>query len=159
MRATAWLVAAITTTLALAAPAFALEDGIVETSSMNPSEDGLRIDFARTITNSTPDPIAIAPRDLRKNGSSITLTVIAMTTGSFSNGIWTVGTIEGGQTASIIYTGGTAATTTSATPVTSTTAVAEELPLTGLNHHLGGFAIVALTMIGLGTVLLHTAKN
>jgi len=179
MRAAGALLGAVMVILTLATPAFALEDGIIETSSMGPSEDGLHVEFERTITNSTGDPIAVAPRDLRM-GDSMVLIVVAITGGSFSDGIWTVGTLEGGQTASIAYADDAITTTTTTTaPITTTmgpsptttvastasstaaptTAAPEELPLTGPNDRLGVLAIVGVAMIGLGAALLRTAQD
>jgi LPXTG-motif cell wall-anchored protein len=147
MRSAATLLGAAMMTLLLAVPALALEDGVVETSDYNPNEDFTHADFDRVITNLTDAPIDIAPRDLRASEYPI-LTVTEITAGIFDDGIWTVGTLDAGQTARIAYTGDAAAAT-----------IADELPLTGSNDRLGIFAIVGFALIGLGASLLRAARD
>lgn len=179
MKALTSMLGAVLLALLIAVPALALEDGILETSSMNPTPDGLHADFEHVLTNTTEEPIDVAPRDLRTG--DFTLTVVEITVGTFADGIWTVGTLDGGQTARITHVGdaprtatttvptsATAADTTTSTvadtpttaaPTTTATTEPEELPYTGSNQPLGVFAIVGLGLIGLGTALVHTNRG
>jgi len=150
--------------LVLAVPAIALEDGIIDTSSSTPNEDSTRADFERVITNTTGETIDVAQRDLRTSEYPI-MTVTQITMGTFDDGIWTVGTLEAGQTASIIYTGEaapTATTTTteaaSAAASATTTAAPEELPHTGQRYHLAAVAFAGLALIGLGISVLRASR-
>ncbi len=147
MRRVAVLVTMLVTALILAVPAFALEDGIIETSASIPNKDATHADFNRVITNLTEDLIDVAARDLRMPEYPI-LTVTSMTTGTFDGGIWTVGTLDAGQTASITYTGDTAATTAS-----------DVLPQTGQRDNLAAFAFAGLALIVLGVSLLRVARD
>ncbi len=186
MKALTSMLGAVLLALLLVAPALALEDGILETSSMNPSPDGLHADFEHVLTNTTEEPIDVAPRDLRTD--DFILTVVEVTVGTFADGIWTVGTLDGGQTARITYVGdappsatttaptsttvaaattstvaGTttttvADTTTTAAPTSTATTEPEELPYTGSDQPLGVFAIVGLALIGLGTAMVRTSR-
>ncbi|MEA3511030.1 MAG: hypothetical protein U9R51_06295 [Actinomycetota bacterium] len=182
MKATTTLLGALLIVFALAVPAFALEDGIMETTSSTPNEDSTHSDFERVLTNLTEDPIDVAPRDLRTSEYPI-LTVTSITVGSFDGGIWTIGTLAGGQTASITYTGDAApaeSTTTSTTiapattapassttiaptttvaPAATTTVAPEELPRTGQRDNLTVFAFTGLALIGLGVSLIRTARD
>lgn len=182
MKATTTLLGTLLVVFVLAAPAFALEDGIIETSTYSPNEDSTYADFERVITNVSEDPVDVAPRDLRM-AEYPTLTVTEITVGTFDNGVWTVGTLEAGQTASITYTGDaepaattTTAptsstteplpTTTTATPTTSTAAPAvttttapEELPHTGQRDHLAALAFAGLALIGLGIFALRATRD
>ncbi len=144
--------------LVLAVPAFAVEDGIMETTSSNPNETSTHADFERVITNLTEDAIDIAPRDLRTTEYPI-LTVTSITVGSFDSGIWTIGTLDAGQTATITYAGDAAlASATTAAPAGTTTAP-EELPHTGQRDNLAVFAFAGLTLIGLGVSLLRATRD
>lgn len=147
MRRVSVLTGILLTVLLLAVPAFALEDGLMETASSTPNEDATHADFDRIITNLTDDPIDVAPRDLRTPEYPV-LTLTSMSTGTFDNGIWTVGTLEAGQTASITYTGDVATTTAQ-----------EELPHTGQRDNLTTFAFAGLALIVLGVSLLRTARD
>lgn len=182
MRASATLFGTLLVVFVLAIPAFALEDGIMETTSFTPNEDSTHADFERVITNLTEGPIDVAPRDLRTPEYPI-LTVVQLTAGTFDSGIWTIGTLAGGQTASITYTGDaapaestttsttiaptttapassstTAAPTTTAAPAATTTVAPEELPHTGQRDHLAVFAIAGLALIGLGVSALRATR-
>lgn len=151
MRASVTLLGALLALVVLAAPAFAMEDGIVETSSISPNEDLTHADFEWVITNTTGDPIDIAPRDLHMAEYPI-MSATEISLGTFDAGIWTVGTLEAGQTATIAYTG-------EAAPVTTTTAASEELPFTGRRDHLVALAIAGLALIGLGASLLRATRD
>lgn len=159
MRASATLLGTLLVVLVLAIPALALEDGIMETTSSTPNEDSTHADFERVIMNLTEDAIEIAPRDLRSPEYPV-LVITAITVGSFNNGIWTIGTLEGGQKASITYTGDAApaSATTTAAPVATTTAP-EELPHTGQRDHPTAFAFAGLALIGLGVSLLRATRG
>ncbi len=179
MKALISLLGAALITVLFAIPAFALEDGILETSSVNPSPDGLHADFEHVLTNVTEDPIEVAPRDLRRD--DFILTVVEITVGTFDNGIWTIGTLDGGQTARITYFGDAPPTTTTTLPTsttttttsttvapvatstvvdtTTTTIPAEELPYTGANERLAMLAIVGLALVGLGTAMVRTSRS
>jgi hypothetical protein len=133
------------TMLALSVPAFATEDGLIETTSSTPNEDATSAGFERVITNLSEGPIDVAPRDLRMVEYPV-MTLVEITVGTFDGGIWTVGTLEAGQTATIIYTGDAAP-------------APEELPFTGERDHLASLAVVGLALIGLGVSLLHTARD
>jgi hypothetical protein len=133
------------TMLALAVPAFATEDGIIETTSSMPNGDFTHADFERVISNVSEGPIDVAPRDVRMSEYPI-MTLVEITVGTFDGGIWTVGTLEAGQTATIIYAGDAAP-------------APEELPFTGQGDHLASLAVVGLALIGLGVSLLHTARD
>ncbi len=137
--------------LFLAIPAFAIEDGIIETSSMTPNEDFTHATFERVITNPTESPIDVAPRDLRMAEYPI-MTVTSITVGTFDNGIWTIGALEAGQTASITYTGEPA-------PPSTTTVAPEELPRTGEQDHLASLAFAGLALIGLGVFALRATRD
>jgi hypothetical protein len=183
MKAAVMLLGAGLLSFALAAPALAVEDGIIETTSYEPNETFTHAEFERVLTNATESPIDVVPRDLRFPDYPI-LTVVDMTSGAFDGGIWTVGTLDGGQTATIAYTGDAApAATTSTTAPTATapeastpgTSVAtsstptgapatattppEELPFTGTQSRLGILAIAGLSLIGLGSALLRAARG
>jgi hypothetical protein len=149
MRTSVTLLGTVLALFVLAVPALALEDGIVETSSMSPSDDFTHADFERVITNTTGSPIDIAPRDLRMAEYPI-MTVTEITVGTFDGAFWTVGTLEAGQTASIAYTGDVAPTT-SAAP--------EELPFTGQRDQLAVVAIAGLALVGFGTSLLRATRD
>ncbi len=186
MKALISLLGAALITVLFAIPAFALEDGILETSSVNPSPDGLHADFEHVLTNVTEDPIEVAPRDLRRD--DFILTVVEITVGTFDSGIWTIGTLDGGQTARITYLGDAPPTTTTTLPTSTTTTTtsptvapvttstvadtttttaaptttappAEELPYTGSNEQLGVLAIVGLALVGLGTAMVRTSRS
>ena len=152
MRRLSILTATLLATLVLAVPALALEDGIMETTSMTPNEVSTHADFERVIANTTEGPIDIAPRDLRMAEYPI-MTVNSITAGSFDNGIWTIGTLAGSQTASITYTGD------AAPAVTTTTAAPEELPHTGQRDDLAAFAFAGLALIGLGVSILRATRD
>ena len=162
MRVSATLLAALLVLLVLAVPAIALEDGIIETSSMTPNDDLTHAVFERVITNTTGDPIEVAARDLRMADYPI-MTVSEITAGTFNDGIWTVGTLEGGQTASITYTGDaapvTTVTTVAASAAPTTTSPSEELPYTGQREHLATLGIIGLALIGLGASLLRVTRD
>jgi hypothetical protein len=155
----------------LAMPALAVEPGISETSSMTPNGDLTRADFARTITNGSDQAIDVAPRDLRTDAYPI-LTVSEITVGSFEGGIWTIGTLAAGQTATIVYVGDAAES--SAAPVAATAAgstaptaavetraqpATEELPLTGPRSRLALMAAAGMALIGIGASLLVLARD
>lgn len=140
--------------LAFAAPALAAEDGIVETSSFTPSEDLTRAEFARTVTNTSAIAVDVAPRDLRM-AEYPTMTVSEITAGSFADGIWTIGRLEPGQTASIAYVG--AVPDQSAAPEPNATEQ-EVLPFTGPGRRLTALAIAGLGLIALGISLLRRAR-
>jgi len=174
MRATVTLIVTLFAVFVLAVPAIALEDGIMETTSSVPNEDSTHADFERVITNPTESAIDIAPRDLRMAEYPI-MTLLAVTVGSFDNGIWTIGTLEAGQTASITYTGDaeptetttttepatttTVAAATASAAATTTTAAPEELPHTGQRDHLAALAFLGLALIGLGASLLRVTRD
>jgi LPXTG-motif cell wall-anchored protein len=173
MRTSITLLGTLVAVLVLAIPAFAVEDGIIDTSSTTPNEDLTHADFTRVITNATEGPVDIAPRDLRSPEYPI-LTVTSITVGTFHDGIWTIGTLEGGQTASITYTGdaapaetttiteptSTAATVAAATAAAVTTTTApEELPHTGQRDNLAVFAFAGLALIGLGASMLWATRD
>ncbi len=147
MRRLSVLTGILLTVLVLAVPALALEDGIIETSTSTPNEDATHADFDRVITNLTEDPIDVAPRDLRMAEYPV-MTVTEITVGTFDGGIWTIGTLEAGQTASITYTGDAVATTTQ-----------EELPHTGQRDDLTAFAFAGLALIVLGVSLLRATRD
>ncbi len=132
--------------LALAVPALALEDGVIDTTSTTPNEEFTHAEFERVITNTTEGPIDIEPRDLRMAEYPI-MAVASITVGTFDDGIWTIGSLEAGQTASITYTGD------------ATTAAPEELPQTGQRDHLATFALAGLALIGLGVSLLRSTRD
>ena len=155
----------------LAIPALAVEPGINETSSMTPNGDLTRADFARTITNGTDQAIEVAPRDLRTDAYPV-LTVSEITAGSFEGGIWTIGTLAAGQTATIVYHGDAAESTAapvtapaaaSAAPTASVATLAqtatEELPFTGPRSRIAMMAAAGLALIGLGASLLLLARD
>ena len=148
MRRVPILVTTLIAALALAFPAFALEDGLMETASSTPNEDATHADFDRAITNLTDDPIDVAPRDVRTPEYPV-LTLTSMTTGTFDGGVWTIGTLEAGQTASIAYMGDAAATTTAQ----------EELPHTGQRDNHTAFAFAGLALIVLGVSLLRATRD
>ena len=166
MRASGVLLGALLTVFVLAVPAFAIEDGIIETSSMTPNDDATHADFDRAITNASDEPIDVGPRDLRMAEYPI-MTVTQITVGTFDDGIWTVGALEAGQTATIVYSGAaspatkttTIAPTTTAASAATTTAAPEELPHTGQRDHLPAIALAGLTLIGLGVSLLRATRN
>ena len=149
MRASVTLLGTLFVLFVVAVPALAIEDGIVETSSMSPSDDLTHADFERVITNTTGNPIDVAPRDLRTAEYPI-MTVTEITVGTFDGAFWTVGTLEAGQTASIAYTGDVAPTT-SPPP--------EELPFTGQRDQLAVVAIAGLALVGFGTSLLRATRD
>ena len=159
MRASITLFGTLLVVVVLAVPAFALEDGIIETSSYVPNDDLTHADFERVITNTTEGPIDVAPRDLRV-AEYPTMTITSISVGTFDNGIWTIGTLETGQTATIAYAGDAApaTTTTTAAPATTTSAP-EELPRTGQRDRLGTFAFAGLVLIGLGVSMLRTTRD
>jgi len=132
--------------VALAVPALALEDGVIDTTSTTPNEEFTHAEFERVITNTTEGPIDIEPRDLRMVEYPI-MAVASITVGTFDDGIWTIGSLEAGQTASITYTGD------------ATTAAPEELPQTGQRDHLATFALAGLALIGLGVSLLRSTRD
>jgi hypothetical protein len=159
MKAAVILLGAGLLSFALAAPALAVEDGIIETNSYEPNETFTHAEFERVLTNATDSPIDVAPRDLQFPDYPI-LTVVDMTSGTFDGGIWTVGTLGGGQTATIAYTGDAApAATTSTTAPSAATTTPEELPFTGTQSRLGILAIAGLSLIGLGSALLRAARD
>jgi hypothetical protein len=172
MRATTTLFAALLVVLVLAVPALAIEDGVIDTSSTTPNEDLTHADFSRVITNTTESPIDIAPRDLRMAEYPI-MAVTSITVGTFDSGIWTIGTLEAGQTASITYTGdaapaetttttepiSTTTTAVAATTATTTTAAPEELPHTGQRDHLAALGFAGLALIVLGASLLRATRD
>ncbi len=159
MRATAALFVTLLVVFVLAVPAIALEDGIMETTSSTPNEDSTHADFERVITNPTESAIDITPRDLRMAEYPI-MDVTSITVGTFDDGIWTVGTLEPGQTAKITYTGDAApATTTAASSAATTTTATEELPHTGQRDDLAVFAFAGLALIGLGVSLLRATRD
>jgi hypothetical protein len=133
---------ALLTVLFIAIPALAAEDGIIDTSSTTPNADFTHADFERVITNATEGPIDIAPRDLRMAEYPI-MTVTSVTVGTFDAGFWTIGTLEAGQTATIVYTGD----------------APEELPFTGQRDDLAAFAFTGLALIGLGAFTLRVTRN
>ena len=145
MKRTSLFIGFLLTMLALATPAFATEDGLIETTSSTPNEDFTHADFERVISNVSEGPIDVAPRELRVSEYPI-LTLVEITVGTFDGEIWTVGTLEAGQTATIIYTGDAAL-------------APEELPFTGQGDHLASLVVVGLALIGLGVSLLHTARD
>ena len=145
MKRTSLFIGILLTMLALAIPAFATEDGIIETTSSTPNGDFTHAEFERMISNVSEGPIDVAPRDLRMSEYPI-MTLVEITVGTFDGGIWTVGTLEAGQTGTIIYAGDAAPTP-------------EELPFTGQGDHLASLAVVGLALIGLGISLLHTARD
>ncbi len=150
MKRTSLFAGTLLTVLMIAVPAFALEDGIVETSRYSPNEDLTHADFERVITNVSEDHIDVAPRDLRMAEYPI-MTVTEITAGTFAGGVWTVGTLDAGQTATITYTGDAAPTATSTSP--------EELPHTGQQDHLVVFVFAGLALIGLGAALLRATRD
>jgi hypothetical protein len=170
MKRLAWGAGISLTVLWLALPASAAEPGINETSSMTPSEDLSHADFAHTITNDTDGAIEIAPRVLQMGDYPI-ITVTMITFGSFVGGIWTIGTLDAGETATIVYVGDAApnaAPSTTTTPPTTAVAVAvdtrsvsatEELPFTGPREHLWLLALAGVSCLGLGASLLHIARD
>jgi LPXTG-motif cell wall-anchored protein len=168
MRTSITLLGTLVAVLVLAIPAFAVEDGIIDTSSTTPNEDLTHADFTRVITNTTEGPVDIAPRDLRSPEYPI-LTVTSITVGTFDDGIWTIGTLEGGQTASITYTGdaapGETTTTTEPTSIAATaaavttTAAPEELPHTGQRDNLAVSTFAGLALIGLGASMLWATRD
>ena len=146
----------ITTLLVLgsAAPALAAEDGIVETSSFTPSEDLARADFARTVTNASEIAVDVAPRDLRMPEYP-TMTATEITVGSFADGIWTIGRLDPGQSASIAYDGVAPDRAAASGPKATER---EELPFTGPGRRLATLAIVGFGLIALGIPLLRTTR-
>jgi len=172
MRASFTLLGALLVVLVMAAPAFAVAEdlaggNIMEGSSYDHNDDFTHADLEHFITNLIDEPVEVEPRDLRMSEYPI-MTVIAITTGTFDGGIWTIGTLQPGQTASISYTGdaATAATTTTtvtavttAASVAATTAAPEELPHTGHRDHLAALAIAGLTLIGLGVFTLRATRD
>lgn len=179
MRASATLLGALLVVAVLAVPALAVEEdldggNIMEGSRYDPNEDFTHAEFTRFITNLIDEPVDITPRDLRMAEYPI-MTVTSITVSSFDNGIWTIGTLEPGQTATIAYTGDAApaattttqptsttttivATTTTA-PGATTTAAPEELPHTGQRDDLAAFAFAGLALIGLGVSTLRVTRN
>ena len=149
MRASVTLLGTLFVLFVVAVPALAIEDGIVETSSMSPSDDLTHADFERVITNTTGNPIDVAPRDLRTAEYPI-MTVTEITVGAFDGAFWTVGTLQAGQTASIAYTADAAPTTTAAP---------EELPFTGQWNHLAAVTVIGLALVGFGTSLLRATRD
>ena len=133
---------ALLTVLVIAIPAFAVEDGIIDTSSTAPNADITHADFERVIMNTTEGPVDVAPRDLRMAEYPI-VTMLAVTVGSFDDGIWTIGTLEAGQTATIVYTGD----------------APEGLPFTGQRDDLAALAFTGLALIGLGASTLRVTRN
>lgn len=125
----------------LATPSvLALDDGLIETSSNTPSDDGTRAEVVRTITNASDGPIDVEPRDLRMDDYA-TLTVVEISTGSFTGGIWAVGHLEPGETAEIKVE--------ASDPVAPPSdAQGEELPSTG-----PGYAVVMVAAIGLAALV------
>ena len=129
--------------LVLAAPALALEDGIVEISSMTPSDDLANAVFEHTVTNTLDVVVEVEPRDLR-TAEYPTMTASKVTVGSFTGGIWTIGVLEAGQTATIAYVGHTAAT--------------EELPFTGPRERLTALAVLGIALIAFGTLTVRSTR-
>ena len=121
--------------LPLAVPALALQDGIVETSSMTPSDDRSSAVFERTVTNTLDVVVNVEPRDLRM-AEYPTMTTSKVTVGSFTNGIWIIGVLEAGQTATITYVGEAAASA--------------ELPFTGSRKNLTALAALGVTLLAFG---------
>lgn len=167
MKRMAWGAGISLTVLWLALPASAAEPGINETSSMTPNEDLSQADFARTITNDTDGAIEISPRVLQMADYPI-ITVTMITAGSFDGGVWTIGTLGAGQTATIVYVGDAAPSTTTPTPSTAAVATAaetrsvsatEDLPFTGPLDHLWLLALAGVSLLGLGASLLHIARD
>ncbi len=181
MKASATLFGTLLIVLVLAIPAFAVEDGIIDTSSSTHNEDSTHADFERVITNVSEDPVDVAPRDLRM-AEYPTLTVTEITVGTFDSGIWTIGTLDAGQTAAIAYAGDTAPTattttapttstteppatsttvtpTTTAAPAVTATTAPEELPHTGQRDHLAALAFAGLALIGLGISVLRATRD
>ncbi len=140
--------------LAVAAPALALEDGIVEASSVTPSEELTSAVFEHTITNVSDGVVDLAPRDLR-SPEYPTITVTEITAGSFADGIWTIGQLDPGQTASISYAGAVLGPAPTPDP---TELNREELPSTGPRERPAMLIIVAFGMVALGISLLRTAR-
>ena len=130
--------------LTLAVPALALEDGIVETSSMTPSDDRSTAAFERTITNASDGVVDVAPRDLRM-AEYPTMTASHVTVGSFAGGIWTIGMLNAGQTATIAYVGEAAAP--------------EELPFTGSRASLAALAALGIALLALGISALRLTRS
>ena len=128
--------------LVIAIPALAVEDGIIDTSSTAPNADITHADFERVIMNTTEGPVDVAPRDLRMAEYPI-VTMLAATVGSFDDGIWTIGTLEAGETATIVYTGD----------------APEGLPFTGQRDDLAALAFTGLALIGLGASTLWVTRN
>ena len=172
MRALATLIATLLVVLVLAAPAFAVEAGIIDISNSTPNEDFTHAEFERVITNASENPVDVTPRDLRMAEYPI-LAITSITEGTFDSGVWTIGTLEAGQSASIAYTGDaapisttteppssttTVAPTTTAAPAATTTAVPEELPRTGQRDHLAALGFAGLALIGLGLSMLRAAR-
>ena len=156
---------ALLTVLVIAIPALAVEDGIIDTSSTAPNADITHADFERVIMNTTEGPVDVAPRDLRMAEYPI-VTMLAVTVGTFDDGIWTIGTLEAGQTAMIVYTGDAPPPPTTTTAAAAATAVAtsttdsrEELPFTGQRDDLAAFAFTGLALIGLGASTLWVTRN
>lgn len=158
------------TALWLAMPALAVEPGITETSSMTPNGDLTHADFARTITNGSDRAIDVAPRDLRTDAYPI-LTVSEITLGTFEGGIWTIGTLAVGETATIVYFGdapeSSAAAVAAPAPAAAAATVAattrqpatEELPFTGPRGRLTMMAAAGIALIGVGASLLRLARD
>ncbi|MGB9357466.1 MAG: hypothetical protein WCC01_02820 [Acidimicrobiia bacterium] len=143
MRRSTGLVLGSLLLLAVALPAFALEDGIAETSSMTPSDDRSSTAFERTITNTSDAVVDIEPRDLRM-AEYPTMTASKVTVGSFTSGIWSIGELKAGQTATIAYVGHTEAP--------------EELPFTGPRTRLVALAILGIVLIAFGTVTVRSTR-
>jgi len=135
LRHTTGLILGTLVLLTLAVPAFALEDGIVETSSMTPSDDRSSAVFERTITNTSDGVVDVIPRDLRMAGYP-TMTASNVTVGSFASGIWTIGVLEAGQTATITYVGEAAASA--------------KLPFTGPRKNLAALAALGVALLAFG---------
>ncbi len=170
MRRITWITGISLTALWLAMPALAVEPGITETSSMTPNGDLTHADFARTITNGSDRAIDVAPRDLRTDAYPI-LTVSEITLGTFEGGIWTIGTLAVGETATIVYFGDAAESSAAPVPapapasaaatVAATTrqSATEELPFTGPRGRLTMMAAAGIALIGVGASLLRLARD
>jgi len=163
MRRVAWVAGISLTVLWLALPASAAEPGINETSSTTPNEDLSHADFARTITNETDGAIAIAPRVLQMNDYPV-ITVTMITVGSFDGDAWTIGVLGPGETATIVYFGDAAPSTTTPTPPstaveTRSVSATEELPLTGPREHPRLLALAGVSLLCLGASLLRIARD
>lgn len=167
MKASFTLLGALLVVLIMAAPAFAVAEdlaggNIMEGSSYDHNDNFTHADLEHFITNLIDEPVEVEPRDLRMSEYPI-MTVVAITAGTFDGGIWTIGTLQPGQTASISYTGDTAqaATVTAVTTTApaATTTAPEALPHTGQRDDLAAFAIAGLALIGLGVSMLRTTRG